>query len=110
MGSILECVQQTAEGGRLVSLMWTDKNPRIWLAESIANFSGDLSAMTAPSFILSPTSLTEYPVSTIGTGGMAGCFTLRMKSSLLDYISYFCLVELLGRESGSLCGLQPRTG
>lgn len=31
--------------------------------KSIASFSGDLSAMTAPSFILSPTSLVEYPVS-----------------------------------------------
>jgi hypothetical protein len=68
MGSILECVQQTAEGGRPNSLMWTDRHSRIWLAESIANFSGDLSAMTAPSFILSPTSLTEYPVSTIVAG------------------------------------------
>lgn len=29
--------------------------------KSIASFSGDLSAMTAPSFILSPVSLTEYP-------------------------------------------------
>ncbi|PWN38645.1 Oxysterol-binding protein [Ceraceosorus guamensis] len=29
--------------------------------KSIASFSGDLSSMTAPSFILSPVSLTEYP-------------------------------------------------
>ncbi|PWN51387.1 protein KES1 [Violaceomyces palustris] len=29
--------------------------------KSIATFSGDLSSMTAPSFILSPVSLTEYP-------------------------------------------------
>lgn len=29
--------------------------------KSIASFSGDLSKMTAPSFILSPVSLTEYP-------------------------------------------------
>ncbi|CAO1637830.1 unnamed protein product [Parajaminaea phylloscopi] len=29
--------------------------------KSIASFSGDLSALTAPSFILSPVSLTEYP-------------------------------------------------
>lgn len=30
-------------------------------SSTTASFSGDLSAMTAPSFILSPTSLTEYP-------------------------------------------------
>jgi len=29
--------------------------------KSLATFSGDLSSMTAPSFILSPVSLTEYP-------------------------------------------------
>lgn len=29
--------------------------------DSIASFSGDLSSMTAPPFILSPVSLTEYP-------------------------------------------------
>lgn len=29
--------------------------------KSVASFSGDLSALTAPSFILSPVSLTEYP-------------------------------------------------
>jgi protein KES1 len=29
--------------------------------KSIASFSGDLSKLTAPSFILSPVSLTEYP-------------------------------------------------
>ncbi|WFD42130.1 Oxysterol binding protein [Malassezia psittaci] len=34
-----------------------------WMSfvKSIASFSGDLSKMTAPSFILSPVSLTEYP-------------------------------------------------
>jgi hypothetical protein len=31
------------------------------LADSIAAMSGDLSSMTAPPFILSPVSLTEYP-------------------------------------------------
>ncbi|KAF8182908.1 hypothetical protein BJ912DRAFT_977096 [Pholiota molesta] len=31
--------------------------------KSIASFSGDLSSLTAPPFILSPTSLTEFPVS-----------------------------------------------
>ena len=29
--------------------------------KAIASMSGDLSKMTAPSFILSPVSLTEYP-------------------------------------------------
>jgi hypothetical protein len=29
--------------------------------KSIASFSGDLSSLTAPPFILSPTSLTEFP-------------------------------------------------
>ncbi|KAG1744404.1 hypothetical protein EDB19DRAFT_1590031, partial [Suillus lakei] len=32
----------------------------------LAGFMGDLSAMTAPPFILSPTSLTEFPDATRG--------------------------------------------
>ncbi|KAF7965372.1 hypothetical protein HWV62_44109 [Athelia sp. TMB] len=36
--------------------------PEIHLAHRITTFSGDLSSMTAPPFILSPVSLTEFPV------------------------------------------------
>ena len=32
-----------------------------WHLDSIASFSGDLSSLTAPPFILSPVSLTEFP-------------------------------------------------
>ncbi|KIJ97866.1 hypothetical protein K443DRAFT_48388, partial [Laccaria amethystina LaAM-08-1] len=32
---------------------------------SIASFSGDLSSLTAPPFILSPTSLTEFRICTL---------------------------------------------
>ncbi|KAG8681642.1 Oxysterol binding protein [Ceratobasidium sp. 395] len=50
--------------------------------KSLASFSGDLSSMTAPPFILSPVSLTEFP----GKSG-GNCFRamlMRVFDSVLE--------------------------
>ena len=53
---------------------------------SIASFSGDLSSLTAPPFILSPTSLTEFPGKAFST------LFHHIRSMLIDILS----IQLIG--------------